>query len=110
MLSDEVIGVAGVFLFTFSMIGLYHLICQLGPIAKRPTDRQQLDHPHEPAGDWQRNAWKPRDGDTWWLWNPTPDNHPDGLTAGFGENRQQNDSLTRDALTGVTKKRKETVL
>lgn len=90
MLSNEVIGIAGVFLFTFSMIGLYHLICQLGPIAKRQSDRKHRDHLNKPSRDWQRvNVRKSADDDdAWWLWDPAPDNRPGRSKTGFGENRQ----------------------
>ncbi|MEO8009459.1 MAG: hypothetical protein ABI728_13205 [Betaproteobacteria bacterium] len=101
MKENELIGIIGVFVLTFCLIALYHLIGEFGRHSKRfgaqtrrdtdpERDRQRNHDPHRASGK----------DDAWILWNPELDERAGPLKPGFPGHRE-----TRGAwLRGITNK------
>ncbi|HWN98603.1 MAG TPA: hypothetical protein VNS63_04970 [Blastocatellia bacterium] len=95
MLENQVIGIAGVFVLTFCLIALYHLIGKIGPrgkrynaptkqVNRRPQDRRP-DHLPKSSGK----------DDAWLLWSPELDEPADPSKPGLGEHRDTRGSRLR---------------
>ena len=67
---NNLIGIAGVFILTFSMIGLYHFISVLGRHSKRPAAHiRPLKNPDEHRRASHDERRRPDSDDSWLLWN-----------------------------------------
>lgn len=89
MLENQVIGIAGVFVLTFCLIALYHLIGKIGASSKwykAPTqqfNRRALDRRPDHL---QKSSGK---DDAWLLWSPEFDEPADPSKSIFGSTAKQ---------------------
>jgi len=93
MTKNELIGMSGVFILTFCLIALYHLIGAFGRYRRtygahtkrirKPAQDRSLDHePRRVAGK----------DDSWLLWSPELDARAGPQRPGFGDHRETKDS------------------
>lgn len=87
MLENQIIGIAAVFLLTFCLIALYHLIGKIGPRRKRynllkeKANEGVQNQPH----DSKKSSGK---DDAWLLWSPDLEERADAPKPGLGERRR----------------------
>ena len=88
MVSDELVGIAGVFGFTFCLIALYHFIGMFG--RHRKTYGAQIRHIREPHQHRSPDLNKSlaRD-DAWLLWSPDLSAPGGPPKPGFGAQRNK---------------------
>lgn len=92
MVSDELIGISGVFVFTFCLIALYHFIGVFGRHKKaRGVSFRQIQikeaRQHRPLSHGlNRSLGK---DDAWLMWNPELDAHNGPPNPGFGGRRSE---------------------
>ena len=77
MQENQIVGVAGVFVLTFCLIALYHLIGALGRHSKRYSAQTKQVNGRDQ--DRRPNDLKKSSGedDAWLLWDPPPDGQAD---------------------------------
>lgn len=96
MKEDELIGLMGVFVLTFCLIALYHMLGKIGRHRKRygaqikrekqPDEDQRPDHiPRTTSGK----------DDAWLLWSPGLDKRADPLKPGYPGRRETRGSWLR---------------
>ena len=79
---NNLIGIAGVFVLTFSLIGLYHIMSAFGRHSKRPNDAhiRPLENPNEQRRTSHDQSYTPESDGSWPRWNgdfETPSVQPD---------------------------------
>jgi hypothetical protein len=95
-MKDQLIGIAGVFVLTFCLIALYHLIGRIGHHRKRhgaqierAKEPEQGRRPgHEPRGTSDKDA-------AWLLSSPEPAERAGPSKPGFPNLRERKDSWLR---------------
>jgi hypothetical protein len=96
MKGNELIGVAGVFVLTFCLIALYHLIGRIGRHRKRHG--AQIELAKEPGLGW-RPGHEPLGtsgkDEAWLLWSPKPAERTGPSKPGFPNLREKRDSSLR---------------
>lgn len=96
MKENELIGIIGVFVLTFCLIALYHLIGKLGRHSKRYD--AQTKRAKDPEQDW-RPEHDPRrtsgKDDAWLLWSPELDERAGPLKLGYPDHRETRGSWLR---------------
>jgi hypothetical protein len=84
MASNELVGIAGVFVLTFCLIALYHFIGTFGRRIKRyAAQTERAKHPEQ--DDPRKSSGK---DDAWLLWSPELDERAGPSNTGFRDNRE----------------------
>jgi hypothetical protein len=92
-MNNQIIGIAGVFAFTFFLLALRHCLVSLGR-----ANRNRYLNPTAPRGNYELNM-KGVEDDSWLLWSPDSDagspNHDDEVTRATREPRDRGISPLR---------------
>lgn len=91
MLGNQIIGVTGVFVLTFCLIALYHLIGKIGAHAKRyNTPTKHINK--RPQDRWPDEKSSGKD-DAWLLWSPESDERAGPPRSRFDEHPETKGTL-----------------
>jgi hypothetical protein len=96
MKENELIGIAGVFVLTFCLIALYHLMGKFGGHGKRYD--AQTKRAKDPEQDRRPDHDPPRTSgkdDAWLLWSPELDERAGPSKPGFSDHRETRRSRLR---------------
>ena len=98
MLGNQIIGVTGVFVLTFCLIALYHLIGKIGAHGKRYNTPSK--HFNKRPQDHRPDDFKKSSGkdDAWLLWSPELEEPAGPSKPGLSEHRETRGSGLRSKL------------
>jgi hypothetical protein len=93
MLGNQIIGITGVFVLTFCLIALYHLIGKIDSHGKRYTSSTK--HFKRRPQDHRPNDFKKSSGkdDAWLLWSPESDERAGPPRSRFDEHPETKGTL-----------------
>lgn len=89
---NQVIGIAGVFVLTFLLIGLRHVFL----ILSQPSKRPRIDH----SSSTTKTVRDLTQEDSWLLWAPESENGPDRV-GGFGREAPSPDDFGTGARPSI---------
>lgn len=93
MLGNQIIGITGVFVLTFCLIALYHLIGKIGAHGKRydtPIKHFNKRHQDRSPDDSKKSSSK---DDAWLLWSPDLEKRAGPSKPNFGEHSETKGTL-----------------